>query len=380
MKAIMVGGGTGGHIYPAIAVAEAIQSSLIESQILFVGSEEGIEMEIVPKERFTLSTIKARGMLRKLSMRSISAPFMAVAGFFDAYRIIKDFKPDVIVATGGFVSLPVVVAGFFLRVPAVLLESNVVPGITTRICKWFAARIVISFEASRKYFRFRKVFCLGVPVRKQIISAIKGISIQNMGLRQDLKIVLILEAARAPGPSTNALLRLCPRLEKLNVQVVHISGTRDHDQIASETSGVGNFYRLLPYMTNIWDGLASSDLVVTRAGAAAISEIVARGLPSIIVPFPFSSERHQDFNAKVLVDAGAAVLIKDSELSGKKLSSEIKRILDDRPLYLQMSAASKSLGRPNAASEIVSMISNMLGMDLSVKKRKRTIAGKRKKT
>jgi len=378
MKAILVGGGTGGHVYPAIAVAEAIQDRIIDSQVLFIGSEQGIETRIVPNERFTLATIKARGMLRKLTLRSISAPFIAVRATIEAYGIIKSFKPDVIVATGGFVSLPVVIAGSLQRVPTVLLEPNFVPGITTRICKWFASRVVTAFEGSRKYFRFRKVFCLGIPVRKQITSTVKGIAIQNMGLRQDQKMVLIMGGSQGARSINKSVIEALPELEKMNIQVIHVAGERDFDWVSSETSRAPVFYHLLPYMENMWDGLAGADLVVSRAGAAAISEIIARGLPSILIPFPFSSERHQDFNAKVLSDAGAAALIKDSELDGSTLVSQIKRVLNDRPLYLQMAAASKSLGRPDASREIVTMISNMLGLDFDVRKRKRTYARKRK--
>ncbi len=373
MKVIMVGGGTGGHIYPAIAIAQAIQEKLMDSQILFIGSEEGIETRLLPKERFSFVTIKVRGMLRKLSFRSISAPFLAVSGIFQAAGIIKTFKPDAIIATGGFVSLPVVIAGFFLRVPVVLHEGNLTPGLSTRICKWFASRITIAFEASRKHFRFRKVFCIGGPVRRDITKTVKGIAMQNMGLRQDQKVVLILGGSQGARSINNVVVDSLDQLLEMNVQVLHVCGDRDHDMIKEKIRGYYPYYRLIPYMYNIWDGLAASDLVVSRAGATIISEIIARGLPSILIPFPFSAEGHQDLNAKLLADSGASVIINDKDLTKETLVSGIKKILSDRELYQRMKSASSLLGRPDAANEAVNVVATLLGIDLNAKKRKKRI-------
>lgn len=371
MKVLMVGGGTGGHVHPAIAIAEAVQDKILDSQILFVGSEGGIEEKIVPEARFSLVTIKARGLLRKISFKSITSPFYAIAGFFDSIKVIRSFDPDIIVATGGFVSLPVVLAGFFLRVPVILHEANLIPGISAKICKWFAKAVTIAYEPQRKYFRWKKVYCTGGPVRKNIINTVKGIAIQNMGLRQDQKIILVLGGSQGARSINKAMIDALPALAGLNIQVLHVSGERDHEWVKSSVGEDLQFYHLIPYMFNIWDGLAASDLVVSRAGATIISEIVARGLPSILIPFPYSSEGHQDHNAKMLHDAGAAVVVKDESLNKEVLIGEISRIFRDRELYSGMCAASAALGRPNAAYEHVNIIAGLLGIDLYAKKRKK---------
>jgi len=373
MKVIMVGGGTGGHIYPAIAIAEAVQDKILDSQILFVGSEGGIEETLIPEARFSLATIKARGMLRKISYKSITAPFMAVAGFFDSLKILKSFKPDIIVATGGFVSLPLVLAGSFLRIPIMLHEGNAIPGLSTRICKWFASCITIAYESQRKYFRWRKVYCIGGPVRKEITRSVKGISIQNMGLRQDQKIILVLGGSQGARSINKAVADSLPDLAELNVQVIHVCGERDQVWLRDLIKESPPFYHLIPYMYNIWDGLAAADLVVSRAGATSISEIIARGLPSILIPFPYSAEGHQDLNAKILSDAGACVIINDKDLNKEVLLAEIKRILKDRELQSKLSTASASLGKPNAAYEFVNILTSLLGIDLYAKKRKKRI-------
>ncbi len=371
MKAVMVGGGSGGHVYPAIAIAEAIQDRILDSQILFIGSEGGIEEKIIPEARFSLATIKARGMLRKISLKAITSPFYAVAGFFDSLKILGDFKPDVIVATGGFVSLPVVVAGFFLRIPVILHEGNLIPGLSARICKWFASRVNVSFESQRKYFKRKKTHCVGGPVRKEIIKTIKGVAIQNMGLRQDQKIILALGGSQGARSINRTIVDALPDLANLNVQLIHVCGERDHDWI-KDSAGEGRpFYHLISYMYNIWDGLAASDLVVSRAGATAISEIAARRLPAVLVPFPYSAEGHQDRNAEMMEKAGAAVVVKDGEFNKEALLREVKRILMDRDLYAKMSAACASVGKPDAANEFVSIITDLLGIDLYAKKRKK---------
>ncbi len=367
----MVGGGTGGHVYPAIAIAEAIQDRFLDSQLLFIGSEGGIEEKIVPEARFSLVTIKARGMLRKISYKAITSPFFAVAGFFASLRILRTFDPDIIVATGGFVSLPVVMAAFFLRIPVILHEGNAIPGLSTRICKWFASCVTIAFESQRKYFRWRKVYCIGGPVRREITKTVKGIAIQNMGLHQDQKIILVLGGSQGARSINKVIIDVIPDLAKLNVQLIHVCGERDYGWVKEAVKEDHQFYHLLPYMYNIWDGLAASDLVVSRAGATVISEIIARQIPSILIPFPYSAEGHQDRNANILKEAGASIVIKDGDLNKEVLLREINRILKDRELYDRMRAANATIGKPDAAYEFVNIIANSLGIDLYAKKRKK---------
>ncbi len=364
MKAMMVGGGTGGHVYPAIAIAQALQDVDIDSRILFVGSDDGIETRLVPKERFSLATIRARKMLRKLTPASIVAPFYAVSAIFESARLIRDFGPDIIIATGGFVSLPVVIAGFFLRVPVLLHEGNVTPGLSARICKWFASRITIAFEASRRHYRFRKVFCVGGPVRKEIVSSVKGISMQKIGLRQDLKTLLVLGGSQGARTINRAVIDAIPEFGKMNIQIIHVCGERDQEWVRSLAPGDDPLYHLIPYMYNIWDGVAAADIVVSRAGATALSEILARGVPSILVPFPFSSGGHQDINAKLLTDAGAAVLVRDGELTGERMAAEVSRILNDRETYARMQSMCRALSHANAAIEIVNIVYGMLKIDV----------------
>jgi UDP-N-acetylglucosamine--N-acetylmuramyl-(pentapeptide) pyrophosphoryl-undecaprenol N-acetylglucosamine transferase len=269
--------------------------------------------------------------------------------------------------------LPVVLAGSLLRVPVILHEGNVIPGLSIKICKWFASCVTIAFEEQRKYFRFKKVYCIGGPVRKDIIKTVKGIAIQKIGIRQDQKIVLVLGGSQGARSINKVVIDALPDLSKLNIQLIHVCGERDHSWVKDSIKENYQFYHLMPYMFNIWDGLAASDLVVSRSGATAISEIIARGLPSILIPFPYSAEGHQDHNANMLKVAGASVVINDADLNKDSLLGEIDRIFKDKELYTKMCAASANLGKPNAAYDFVDIITNMLGIDLYAKKRKKRI-------
>ncbi|MFC1767211.1 undecaprenyldiphospho-muramoylpentapeptide beta-N-acetylglucosaminyltransferase [Candidatus Margulisiibacteriota bacterium] len=372
MKVVIAGGGTGGHIYPGIAIAKALQTVNIKTQILFIGSEEGIEKNILPKERLSLVTIKSRGMLRKLSYKAVSAPFVLVAGFIQSLKVLKTFKPDAVVVTGGYVSLPVALAAFVRRIPILLHEENLKPGLSTRIIKWIARVVTTSFEGTKKYLKFKKrVYCFGNPVREAVIKTLRGVAIQNLGYKQNDRIVLIMGGSQGARSINQTIIDALPLFEGMNIQILHVSGERDHEWIRGQNLGSRHlFYRLVPYMHNLADGLAAADLVVSRAGATAISEIAVRGIPSILIPFPFSSGRHQDLNAKLMADAGASHIIWNKDLNAKVLVEEIKHILNNKDLREFMGNSARGLGRPDAAEGIVKMIYNITGQDEMLTRRK----------
>ena len=363
MKIVIAGGGTGGHIYPGIAIAQELQRVDIKNQILFIGSEEGIERILIPKERLSIVTIKSRGMLRKLSYKAISSPFMLMIGFMQSLKILVKFRPDIVVVTGGYVSLPVAFAAFCLRMPVILHEENVKPGMSARIIKWMASAVTVSFETTRRYFKFkRKVHCFGNPVRREIIDTLRGVAIQNLGLKQSDRVVLIFGGSQGARSINNIVKDMLPLVAGLNLMVIHISGERDYEQLNKQELGrIYPFYKLVPYMYNIADGLAAADLVVSRAGATAISEIAVRGIPSILVPFPFSSGGHQDLNAKVMADAGASRIIWNKDLNASVLTEEIKQILNNKEICEFMGRSARNIGRIDAAKEIVMLMYDAAG-------------------
>ena len=384
MKIAIVGGGTGGHIYPALALAEELQEKDLDSEILFIGSPEGIENELVSKERFTFETIKSRGMPRKLSLRAISAPFVSIAGFFQARRVLRSFSPRILISTGGYVSLPVAFAAKTLGIPVLIHELNTIPGLSNRISGLFAKKITLSFPEAMRYFPKRKVLLTGTPVRKKIINAINEVSKSRLELDLKRKTILILGGSQGARKINEVIIELLPDLLKENCQIIHITGKNDFEHVISSTKNIAQettdtskvaegkrkkeiikiykLYRPIPYMYNIWDALASADLVISRAGGSTLAEILARGLPSILIPFPYSSEGHQDKNARSIEGAGAAIVLKNDELSRDSLLCIIRELLADKERLMTIAGAAKGLSSPEASKTIIDSIYEILDL------------------
>jgi UDP-N-acetylglucosamine--N-acetylmuramyl-(pentapeptide) pyrophosphoryl-undecaprenol N-acetylglucosamine transferase len=401
LKIAIASGGTGGHVYPGIAIAEEIHERDIKSEILFIGSEEGMEKGIISKERYSLKLIKSRGVLRKLSLRSLFAPFLVFRGFFQALKILRDFQPDIVISTGGYVSLPVVLAGAYLRKPAILHEQNTIPGISNRICRFFVKRITVSFERSFRYFPARKTSLTGNPVRRKILGAVRSVARQKLDLDQGRRTLLVLGGSQGAKRLNETIVQMIEFFASEGIQVIHVVGNRDFEWVLSQTENkvldiegkvpvikgkrksmtIKRFklYHPLSYMYNIWDGLASADLVLSRAGATAIAEMTSLGLPSILVPFPYSAEGHQRENARVLKEAGASIVVADRELSAQSLKQLIKSLFSDSGKLTGMAKASRDLSRPYAAQEVVDLIYGILGISYSRKKKSAKRKGVKKK-
>jgi UDP-N-acetylglucosamine--N-acetylmuramyl-(pentapeptide) pyrophosphoryl-undecaprenol N-acetylglucosamine transferase len=350
MKIVIVSGGTGGHIYPGIALAQAIKARDPQAEILFLGSDEGLERELIGREGYPVKLIRARALLRKLSYKAFSAPFVSTVGFFQSRGILKDFAPKVLVSTGGYASLPVVLAAKSLGIPVFLLEQNVLPGAVNRFCGRFASKIFLSFEASQKYLAGEVV---GNPVRREIIDAQREPARKKFGLRPDEKIVLVMGGSQGSLKINETVVSALHDLPR-GIKVLHIIGTRDFGWVERYLKGkqIDN-YQALPYLHDMADALAAADLVVSRAGATAIAEFLVRHLPMILIPFPYAAEDHQRKNAQVLVDGGAAVMLEDHDLTAEKF---IELITDSGLDYAKMSNAAERLSHPSAAERIVEQV------------------------
>jgi len=351
MKVVIVSGGTGGHIYPGIAIAEEIKRRDPGAEILFIGSKDGLEKELVTKAGYDLRLIRSRALLRKISYKAISAPFVATVGLFQALVLLARERPGAIISTGGYASLPVVLAAKLLRTPIVMHEQNVLPGAVNRFCKRFADKIFISFPESQKYLTGEVV---GNPVRKSIFNADKESARKAIGLSPDLKVVLIMGGSQGSKKINETVISSLYKLP-VGIQVLHIVGTRDFGWVSRYLQGkeIRNYFPL-PYLhSNIADALAAADLVVSRAGATAIAEFLARGLPMILIPFPYAAEDHQMLNAKAIERAGAAVIAEDKDLTPERF---IGLITDSTLNYAKMGAAAKVLAREDSAERIVNYI------------------------
>lgn len=350
MKIAIVSGGTGGHIYPGIAIAQEIKRRDPGASILFIGSEEGLENELIPREEYPIKLIKSRALLRKLSYKAISAPFVSAIGFFQSIWILKFFSPKFLISTGGYASLPAVLAARLLRIPILLHEQNVLPGAVNRISQRFAKKIFLSFRESLKYMKGEVV---GNPVRREIIEAERETARKNLNLSPDQKVILVMGGSQGSKKINETVLSSLERLPS-DVKILHIIGNRDFGWVKRYLEGKKmENYQALPYLHAMADTLAACDLVVSRAGATAIAEFLVRGLPMILIPFPYAAEDHQRLNAQIIAECGGALIIDDNDLTPEKF---ISIITDSSLNYGKMKESARKLAKPNAAERIVESI------------------------
>ena len=357
MKVVIVAGGTGGHIYPGLAVAEALKEK--RAEILFIGGQRGLEGKLISREGFEIKFIHARGFIRRFSLEPMLALYETFLGFIQSLSILRFFKPDIVLSTGGYVSLPVILAARFAQVPIIIHEQNIIPGLTNRLAGRWAKRITLAWAETSKYFPKDKVAVTGNPIRKKILEI-------GRKLDPDKKTVLILGGSQGARRINQAAIEMLPILNKGNVKVIHLTGERDYSWVSERVRSVQN-YEAIPYLFDPSLALASANLVVSRAGATIISEILAKGIPSILIPFPYAAEGHQEKNAKLLERAGAAVVVKDSELSGERLAREVNRLLSDEEGLKKMSEVSRHLGKPEATQKLVQVLYEVASFSPSAK-------------
>jgi len=353
MRLTIGGGGTGGHVYPALALARYVLKQDEEAQILFVGTERGLESRIVPVAGFKLFTITARGYQRGLRQAGPLAKAF-FSGFAQAREILRDFNPDLVLGMGGYVSAPVVMAAVLDRRPTVIHEQNAIPGLANRILAPLVSRVCISFEQSGSLFsRLSRVALTGNPRASEAVAASGSEGMKRLKLDSGLNTVVVY------GGSLGAL-----KINKVvtgyiksgwlppNLQLVYITGERYYRDVAGELGMLPKNLRLLPYLDDIPSALAAADLVITRSGATTLAEITALGVPAILIPSPNVVNNHQFFNARLLADAGAALLIEENEFSPSRLKRELDHMFHDRRAREKMAGSSRKMGVPDAAERL----------------------------
>jgi len=360
VKVIVTGGGTGGHIYPALAIAEGLQKTYNNCDILYVGTQKGLEAKILPKTEFSHQFITVEGLPRRINLQSLKSGIKLIKGLGQSYKIISAFKPDAIISTGGYVAGPIGWVGSQMGIPLLIHEQNSYPGITNKLLASKAKRVCLTFEDSKKYFKDKsKLRLTGLPIRFEILNIYRKSSHK--------KTVLITGGSRGAQSINNAVIQAMPEMIKMSdVQFIFITGEAGYENTLNtiKKQGInmeveGNI-TIKPYMYNIEDALSVADLVVGRAGATFLAEITALGIPAILIPYPYATENHQEHNARSLVNEKAATLILDAELNGQKLFSEIYGLLEDKQKLEIMGGASKGLGKLHALEEIIGVFKEMV--------------------
>lgn len=360
MRIIVSGGGTGGHIYPAITLIKTVQSLVKPCEILYVGTREGLEADIIPQEGLPFRTIDIRGFIRKLSVSNFVTLIKAVGSLWESRKIIRDFKPDLVIGTGGYVCGPVLLTASLMGIPTMVQEQNVIPGITNRILARFVAKIAVGYADTGKYFHDReKIVFTGNPIRPEVLTATRAEGFAELGLDPAKRTILISGGSRGARSINQAMLEVHRYfVQNKSVQLLHVTGKNEYNgivgnlmQMGIDITSTGNI-SIKPYLHNMPKALAIADLAVFRAGAVGLAELTALGIPSVLIPYPYAAENHQELNARVMEQRGAAVVIRDCDLTGKRLLKAVRELIGDSARLAGMAQASKALGRPEAAENI----------------------------
>lgn len=370
MRLLIAGGGTGGHLYPGLAIAEEIKVKDREAEVLFVGSRRGREEEIVLREGFNFSPLSAKKLPEKINLATFPAIFSYLLSLLQSLFILRRFKPDVVMGMGGYLSLPVMLVSLFLRLPTLIHEQNALPGRANIFLSRWVRRILISYEESERYFPQNKVRMSGNPVRE--IKKDKRKARKELGLDEEKKIILIFGGSQGAKKINQATLVALPQLLEKGWQVVHITGLNNYQEVRKKMLDVspvsstgqmseGRNYKIFPYLDNLLEVINLSSFVVCRAGATTCAELTYLGKPALLVPYPYALGAHQEYNANILERAGAAKVCRDEELSGPLLERVIEEVLENPSVLAKMEAASKDLGKPEARKIIKEEIYGLPG-------------------
>ncbi|WP_020615581.1 undecaprenyldiphospho-muramoylpentapeptide beta-N-acetylglucosaminyltransferase [Paenibacillus daejeonensis] len=365
MRIVLTGGGTGGHIYPALAIGRQVQQSDQGSALLYIGTERGLESRIVPEAGLPFEAIDITGFKRKLSLDNVKTVLRFLRGVRRSKQLLRSFKPDAVVGTGGYVCGPVVYAAAALGIPTLIHEQNVDPGLTNKFLSRYASVVAVSFEASKPRFGDQaKVVYTGNPCATAVLQAERGRGLASLGLRPGKKLVLCVGGSRGAKVFNESIIDMADQLASLpEVELVFATGEIYYEQtmqrLEARQGGMPSNLHVRPYIHNMAEVLADTSLVISRSGASSLAEITALGLPSILVPSPNVTANHQEANARSLVDAGAAVMILERDLSGSALLESIRTITSDASRLSEMGKASLGLGMPEAAIRIAAELQRL---------------------
>ena len=362
MKIAISGGGTGGHIYPALALIREIQKETKEAQFLYIGTINGLESDLVPRENIAFKSIHITGFKRKLSFENVKTVYRFLKGVGDSKKILRDFNPDIVIGTGGYVCGPVVYAAAKLQKPTIIHEQNSVPGLTNKFLSRYASKIAICFPEAKDYFPKDKVVVTGNPRASEVIGNDWGRGRLSAGLSTATPAVLIFGGSRGARPINEAVIKSLSELGEKPYQILYITGEVHFEDVKKEVELVGNPKNVVikPFIHNMPEVLAGIDLVVSRAGATTLAEITSLGIPSILIPSPYVTNNHQEKNARSLSDHGAAALLLEKDLNNKSLIQQIDRILLNDNHLKEMKVKAKKMGVPDSAERMFKLMEQLV--------------------
>jgi UDP-N-acetylglucosamine--N-acetylmuramyl-(pentapeptide) pyrophosphoryl-undecaprenol N-acetylglucosamine transferase len=354
MRLIITGGGTGGHVFPGVAVAKEIMRRDGKNKILFVGAVGGVETRIVPAEGFDIETLKVTGMKGKGIAKKIASTARFAAAMMAARAILKRFAPDVVLGVGGYASGPVCAASVITGTPLALAEQNAMPGMTNRWLGRYARKAFVTWEESLEWFPHGAGMVTGNPIRPEFHNVKRSRADGRLG-------ILVIGGSQGATSINKAMTQAIAELNAFagKIRVVHQTGSKDIEAARSAYSGAGFEWEAEAFLNDMPQRLADADLVISRAGAGAVAEICAVGRPAVYIPFPHAADDHQTKNAESLVKSGAAMMIPDSELNAQAVVNLVRRFVNDCKGLEEMAAKAAELAKKDAARMIADELIKM---------------------
>ncbi len=370
MKVIIAAAQTGGHINPGIAIANKIKKENKNARIIFIGTNRGLENDLVPRAGYELKTINAYGINRKISIENVKNIFQTLKGFKEAKKIVKKFKPDVVIGTGGFICGPVLMAAKKYKIPSLIHESNAFPGVATKLLSKKVDTVLVGFEdATKRLSKAKKIVVTGTPTKiKKVDLNIeqKEKLVKELGLKETMPIVLIFGGSQGAKSINNALIDIIKNKANKNYQIIWASGPKQYNVIKENLKELKininkiENVKIVPYIYNMEEVMNLSDVIISRSGAMTITEIAITGKPAIFIPFPFATENHQEYNARVLADVGAAKIILDKELNGEILAKTLDDMFKNKDELSKMGINANKIAIKDVEEKIYKEIKELI--------------------
>ena len=362
MRILVSGGGTGGHIYPALALIDEAKKKDPTTKVLYVGTNRGLESRIVPDAGIDFKTIEIQGFKRSLSLENFKTVYLFLKSIHESKKIIKEFKPDIVVGTGGYVCGSVVFAASQMHIPTVIHEQNSVAGVTNKFLSHFVDKVAICFDDVRSNFPENKIVFTGNPRAQQVAHMENKKRLKEYGLKDNYPTVLIFGGSRGAEGINQAALDAASKFKDQPYQVLFVTGQVHYDEIkkqAAQKEIPANMI-IQPYISNMPEILPEIDLIVGRAGATSLAEITALGIPSILIPSPYVTADHQTKNAMSLVNKNAAKMITEKELTGAKLADAVDQLMNDSAQRSEMAKNASDAGVRDAADRLYNVLKGLV--------------------
>ena len=352
MRLMIAGGGTGGHLFPGVAIAEELRAREPDAPVRFVGTARGIEARVLPELGWDLATIQVSGLKTVGVLGAIRGLFRLPRALWQARKAVKAFAPDVVIGVGGYASGPVVLMARLRGIPTAICEQNSIPGLTNKILGRVVRAVFLAFEESRRFFKAKKVTMAGNPVRRDLLakllelpSHVSGSTVNVLVSGGSLGAVAVNQLA------SDALCQLAKA--GLPIAIVHQTGEKDRDATAARYATAGVTAECHAFIKDMAAAYARADLVIGRAGATTVAELAIAGRPAVFIPYPFAADNHQEINARAMATAGAALSFRQADLTATGLADALRPLLVDPTRRAAMSAAMRALAKPGAASAVV---------------------------